>query len=120
MKLKDLIKDGWPEENDETDFPTLEEDSPELNKMLGWNACLAAIEPIKEMEVGVDENQFIKIVSNLPHDGKNVFTVNLFKEPSYLGCQVLKLNEDGIKYLLHALAANLDKFLVIRKPYEHQ
>jgi len=30
----------WPDKNDETDFPTLEEDSPELNKMIGWNACL--------------------------------------------------------------------------------
>ena len=29
-----------PEKNDEKDFPTLEEDSPELNKMMGWNACV--------------------------------------------------------------------------------
>ena len=50
-QFRDLLRDCfrsycntkivWPEKNDETDFPTLEEDSPELNKMIGWNACLA-------------------------------------------------------------------------------
>lgn len=115
MKINKLVKDGWPEKKVlSTSYVHGGIDiGGQINS--GFNACLTAIEPIKEMEVGVDKNQFIKIVSNLSHDGKNVFTMNLFKEPSYLGCQVLKLDEDGIKYLLHALAANLDKFLVVEK-----
>lgn len=43
---------SWPEKNDESKFPELEEDSPELNKMIGWNAChdafMAVIEGKKE------------------------------------------------------------------------
>ena len=38
-----------PEKNDEKDFPTLEEDSPELNKMLGWNACIDEIKRLNNV-----------------------------------------------------------------------
>ena len=93
MKLKDLIKDGWPEKNDETDFPTLEEDSPELNKMLGWNACLAVIEPIKKMEVELNREVIGDLITDLQ-----------------LGLSM----EEKWKIANH-LAANLDKIFVVGK-----
>ena len=46
----------WPDKNNETDFPTLEEDSPELNKMIGWNACLAEF---KRLNLDVKETKNI-------------------------------------------------------------
>ena len=98
MKLCELIKTGWPEKKVlSTSYVSGGIDiGGQINS--GWNACLAAIEPIKEMEVELNREVIGDLITDLQ-----------------LGLSM----EEKWKIANH-LAANLGKFLVIRKPYEHQ
>lgn len=104
MKLCELIKNGWPEKKD---LPSVAGYANDITQEYpieveayhnGWNYCLAAIEPIKEMEVELNREVIGDLITDLQ-----------------LGLSM----EEKWKIANH-LAANLGKFLVIRKPYEHQ
>ena len=103
MKLCELIKTGWPEKKDIYNYENRE-----------WNDCLAAIEPIKEMEVGVDE---IKIEKEM--DGAAC---------AYRNYEIMtnsqNLNESEKKsmkkltyfgFIAQALANNVEKILIVKK-----
>ena len=52
-----LVKVVWPKKIDETDYLLMEEDNPELNKMIGWNTCLAEF---KRLNLDVEERKKVK------------------------------------------------------------
>lgn len=89
MKFKDLIKADWPEKRNASSYDS---DSEWCD---GYDACLAAIEPIKELEVGVD-------VARLRY-------ILLDRNP--MGIKI----HESVEETIEALAANLDKILVVEK-----
>ena len=87
MKLKDLIKDGWPEAQ-----YTHNEEYKDWNE--GWNQCLAAIEPIKELEVRIKKEAVLKIIMQWTS----------------------VIDDRGLAQdIVDDLAANLDNFLLIER-----
>ena len=101
MKIKDLVKDGWPKRK----FDTAKcSKCPGCNiaehiaEIRGFNVCLAAIEPIKEMEVEVDKEKIYRIIKLNCEDSDRYPTEEVFAMATAT-----------------ALAANLDKFLVVKK-----
>ena len=128
MKIKDLIKDGWPEEKNvplargeiggdtrcaidkkhcewcgvmegmfhKSDCNILKE----TLERIGWNSCLAAIEPIKEMVVGFDDTELKGVLARV------------YCEPEH---SHKELDANLLISIAHAFAANLDKILVVEK-----
>ena len=99
MKISELVKDGWPEETWLSDHVCNQKVSCPACVEIGRNMAITAIEPIKEMEVGVDE----KKVQNIIYD-------ELYR---LLGTDTNR--REACRLYAHALAANLDKFLVVEK-----
>ena len=107
MKLCELIKDRWPEKRIKVKIGISPNDggcsfcerSYEYCRCAElYNMAVTAIEPIKEMEVELNREVIGDLITDLQ-----------------LGLSM----EEKWKIANH-LAANLGKFLVIRKPYEHQ
>ena len=90
MKLKNLIKAGWPEKKDTCGC---------YKEDIGYNQAIAAIEPIKEMEVGVDKEKMQSIICD-----------EWYRQ---LGTNINR--GEACILFANALAANLDKFLVVEK-----
>ena len=80
------------------EFPNTlsEEKAIQRKSTLSW-----AIEELGKPRM--DENIVKYILLNIAYDGVNVVDVNILKEPSYLGCKVLKLNDSGVKYIATAI-----------------
>lgn len=92
MKISELVKDGWP---------TLAAGySGQEQWMKGWNQCLAAIEPIKEMEVGLNDTELKGVLARV------------YCEPKH---SHKELDANLLISIACALAANLGKILVVEK-----
>ena len=98
MKVKDLVKDGWP--------TVAAGYSGQEQWMKGWNQCLTVIEPIKEMEVGIDTSELCNYLNIAYHACRSSQSY----EENY---HVDKAEKTLAKAI--ALAANLDKILVVEK-----
>ena len=97
MKISELVKDGWPERKEELrGFDICQKTQ---FRILGHNACFAAIEPIKNAEVRVDEKV-------------------LFEFIDYQTSVREKLTPLEKANLVCALAVNLDKFLTVTSTKE--
>ena len=100
MKLCELIKNGWPEKKD---LPSVAGYANDITQEYpieveayhnGWNYCLAAIEPIKEMEVRIKKKAILKIIMQWTS----------------------VIDDRGLaEDIVDELAANLDKFLLIER-----
>lgn len=93
MKLKDLIPDGWPEkiyyQNNREEYDAFLD-----GEARGINGTIASLDPIKNAEVVVDEIKLRQIICG--NDMPGGYT----KDQAELG---------------RAIAANLDKILVVEK-----
>ena len=135
MKLCDLIKTGWPKKKlriigdsqgafrtkgsidltGRINLTSREKMELESREDYGFNACLAAIDPIKEMEVGVDNGLMAEILRKyfgvVGCDAKT----DIYKDKEMAELVGKTVNWYMTHGLAEHLAANLGKFLVVGK-----
>ncbi len=99
MKLIILIPNGWPEKKKVED--TFYGDCEQADK-LGYNECLASLDPIKNVEIALDKDSVKGILLQADLDFHK------------LDCADDEFME-WIDFMAEAVAANLDKILVVKK-----